>query len=325
MSKEGSFFERKVDKREFLKGFGKFAAITTIATPTLVGAAISVAENLAKQTKQPPSLSVSEIKSRLKELDLRSRQQPEKFETIALETIKLADSYFAANLSYSAGKFINNFKLLWDQDYVKQAMDEGCLNAPVYKPNNIAQTDSISSIININLSEMLYVDKKKRTLSRYPATLLFGSSLHELHHAAPPLIQPDKTDVVYPANNKSGITPTWFKGATALIYTPEFSIPGKTCFSNMYLGLEEVIVQDSTDRLLALLGGTINVETRAMVTSFQRNVIDKLFAGNHKTLLDLQQKSQPIKIIEAVGSKLGSKQQARATGEQYLLDLFSKF
>lgn len=295
--KEKSFpTQLKFTRRDLLKGAG---AASLILLATKIGLDVFGRE----QTPAPEILF-----RKLQKLDQEILSNPQQFPEIASEIGRLALNYFNKEMGYGTEKYTGQIYYLWREDFEKKRREAepGCIQVDVREEEEGFVTPGSQDIV-LDLTSAL-----KRG---NPAIITFTSTLHELHHAIPPMV-----DFYDDEGNYGHI-----KGVLVLVPSTNNSKPGLVCHQSMNGMLEEAIVQDSTNHMIEKMRIRLGSSSRYNLWEerHRKGIIDRLFEGDHKPLLKLQQASQLGEFFNLIGQKLGaSPEQAFGAGKNYLVDVF---
>lgn len=282
----------RLTRRAFLKG----AAAVGIA-------ALATQIDLDKFGIEPTSDEAKHYQTTLSELD-RKIIDIESFEEIAPQVGELAVEYFSQEMGYDARSYQGRLHFLRDGDYKKRMRETGCIERP--------SDESQIAFVHALLPDMFFNLNAHLEISRNRAQMLFQSILHELFHvSAPTLVNTETTPQ------------TKTKGLLILQPNPEKSKPGDICHDTLAFPLEEAIVTDATDRMLQKLGlkkmlPDHDKDYKMWVERYRRGIIDKLFGGDHKPLLDLHQETRQQDFFSLIGQKLGDPAgQAARVADEY--------
>lgn len=199
----------------------------------------------------------------------------------------LAIAFFSRQMGYDRRRFEGKITLLDSGSYfekIKEFMECGNEATVIDDPKNIPMFTEFSG-------DKIYVNAQFKNYNQVHET--FGTFLHELHHAAPP----PRWD-----EEKKAYT----KGLIVLKKGSSLATSGKECLLGYEGGEEEeMVVQDSTKRLLALVAFSSYQAPSVYMEAYRRNVLDSLYGGDHRELLAYQQQSRPADFHRSIGAKLG--------------------
>ncbi len=296
---------------------GTGVALKVLTTPTNGGPDNSGYNKVSAYEGLTPENQA--IRRQLEGFNREIIKNPAKMVELAPTIGAMGVEFFCKEMGYDQNRYKGRITYLSNTEYVKAKLeDSGCIETDT--TDDEAGTIKIdqSDLVLINRDAILHRGSNRSLLNPQAAFDLFGTIIHELHHASSPVVDnPDNSS-------------TKLRGMGILMPDPKSSRGGQICFATDRQQLEETVVQDSTDRMVKKLGIVINTgdDYRAWVQSYQTAVVDKLFGGDHKPLLALQQQTKPAEFLSLVGQKLGAEpQDAKATGENYLIDaiLYRKF
>lgn len=298
---EKSSQQTKFTRGKFLRGMGTAAGLLGLAAAT--GRDTFVSENRADEAIN--------YQTRLAELDAKIIDI-ESFEEVAGQIGDLAVKYFFKEMDYDLDRYNGRLYFVRNSDYEKKKQEiTGCIETDTAE-DEYAFTGVSSQDMVFNLSShLVYTDSK--LISANHAQQLFSDVLHELHHAAPPVLQ----EIDTPAPEK-------WRGLTFLEPKLEKSQANNVCYRVERGPLEEAIVTDSTNFMLERLGLTNMVgkpaeDYRMWVKRYREGIVDKLFGGDHKPLLRLHQQTRQNAFFSLIGEKLRAPSNQRAeAGEEYV-------
>lgn len=254
-------------------------------------------------------------KSQLATLEEEIQRSPESFKEIAPKVGNLAVRYFCSELGYPVSEYEGKIRYQWADEYNLTLQQEtGCINTNT-RDDTIGRIIVTANKLDINLSKILYDKIEKKEVQPEVAINLFGAVIHELHHLTSPLL-PDL---------ESSDPEQKIRGLGILRPDTSNNKGDLVCLRIARLQLEETVVEESTDRMLLKLGidGSGIVYAR-WVSLYRTNVLDNLFGGDNKPLLQLHQKSKPVEFFALVGEKLDAPiNQTQQAGEDYLANLLS--
>lgn len=257
-------------------------------------------------SKEPPPPEA--LIQKLQQLDREILSNPQQFPELAPEIGQLALDYFNKEMGYGPEKYTGQIHYLWREDFEKKRREavSGCIEVDVRKEEEGFVVPGSQEIV-LDLTSALKTGN--------PAIITFMSTLHELHHAIPPMINLYDDEGNYDTIN----------GVLVLVPSTDNSKPGLVCHQNMNGMLEEAIVQDSTNRMLKKMRIKLGSSPQYDLWEerYKKGIIDRLFKGDHKPLLELQQASQLDEFTSLIGKKLGaSPEKAFSAGKNYLVDVF---
>lgn len=301
-----------------LASFGGLAAITlgrresatSPKTPVPAHPTITVAtENLS-----PEALT---YQAKLSALNHEIRSNPNSFKEIAPKVTELALEYFLKEMQYDKSRYNGKFHFHCQEEYTRKIQnDPDCIDRGMDE-NTGAASSVDSEDIEFNLTNILRATAQTNLANQGPAFELFAVALHELHHATPPIIKIEDS-----SQNKKIL-----RGLTPLIPKRQDENGGYVCSQTIRIELEEAIVEDSNQRMLQKLGLISDPDEvyKKWIRLYRQGVIDRLFNGDNKPLLNLQQQSKDQEFFSLVGQKLGfSTDQAAKQGESYLARLLTQ-
>lgn len=294
--REGSH-PAKYTRKDFL--------IKGTAAMGLAGLATKIGFDVFGSKEPPPPEALLRI---LQKLDQEILNNPQRFPEIAPEIGRLALDYFNKEMGYGPEKYTGQIHHLWREDFEKKRRDavSGCIQI-----EGIEESEGFV----VPGSQDIVLDLTTAIKSGNPAIITFMSTLHELHHAIPPMI-----DLYDDESNYDKIN-----GVLVLVPSTDNSKPGLVCHQKTNGMLEEAIVQDSTNQMLKKMRISLGSSPQYNLWEerYRKSIIDRLFKGDHKPLLELQQASQLDEFTSLIGKKLGaSPEQAFSAGKNYLVDVF---
>ena len=247
------------------------------------------------------------------------KRNPKIFSEIAPKIGSLALQYFNKEMGYNPDKYQGKFYYLWNDDYRERIQQDTCIET--VDDNDYASVSASSGRQDIlfNLTNILYKNRSSNDLEELPVLTLFGVSLHELVHATAPLISSYDNNGNSLPQKKRGVV--WYQPSKDDIR--QYLI----CYDVGRMELEEAIAHDATTRMLQPLGIELAVtgEYVSWVKKYRKEVVNKLFAGNHRPLLKLHQQSDQGGFFSLVGQKLGAPEdRALNVGSEYLDTLFTE-
>lgn len=150
----------------------------------------------------------------------------------------------------------------------------------------------------------------------YPATLLFGVSLHELHHHKAPFITLDTPEVIRRISSPGLAEIQYNEGMRGYSLKPGQPLSPMSCPETYRDSLEEAVIEDSTEKILRTFGLRADYYMNQsgyniVVERYQRMVINPLFGGEYLTLLRYQQATQRKEFFELIGERLGHPEETR--------------
>lgn len=287
----------KYTRRDFLIGGAIVIGLTSLATK--IGFDVF-------GSKEPPSPEA--LIQKLQQLDREILSNPQQFPELAPEIGQLALNYFNKEMGYGPEKYTGQIHYLWREDFEKKRREaeKGCIEVDVRKEEEGFVVPDSQDIV---------LDLTSALKTRNPAIITFMSILHELHHAIPPIVY------LYDDEGNYGI----INGVLVLVPSTDKSKPGLVCHEIMNGMLEEAIVQDSTNQMLKKMRLNLGSSPQYNLWEerYRKGIIDRLFKGDHKPLLELQQNSLLDEFTSLIGEKLGaSPGQAFSAGKNYLVDVF---
>lgn len=262
------------------------------------------------ETNKPIQLDKDSREYYRRELDRLNKEafaNPSNFQELAPQIGKLAVAFFCSEMGYEPSWFDGKIWYMWSDKFIKTKEEEsGCIKTNT-KDDAFGFVLVEKDWLGINLSTHAYNTITKQP-SQFAAISLFGSLIHEMHHLYSPLV------------DDPGERGVKIKGIGKLKPNPKESKKDLVCYGASRISLEEAIVEESTQRMVAKLGiGTSPMEYTHLVVGYRR-VLDALFNGDNRPILRLHQQSKPNEIFELVGIRSGakSKEDAKRMGEDYL-------
>lgn len=265
-----------------------------------------------------PRETIQYYQTRLRDLDQEILRNPQAFKEIAPRIGQLAIKYFCDEMGYDPQRYAGKLFYEWYENYNKLYYEKAnCVQTGNVREDNAAFTSYSNQEIVFNLNASLYSDPKNKILRSFPSLVLFHYAIHELLHAS----APTKTLEIreYMLNKDVEMKQ---RGIGVLIPRPESSSDTGVCYSNARGPMEEAIVEDATQRMMAKLGAQTNTPNYdAWVQRYRREVIDRLFGGDHMPLLRLHQQTNQDEFFILIGKKLGysDNQRAGQEGEKHML------
>jgi hypothetical protein len=306
-------------KRSLLKLLGIGGAAVAIGgTAAVIKGISSIPGNpdkkMPNQVEEPLSPENKRMSDRLVTFNKEIYKNPTKMAELAPIIGGLAVEYFCQEMGYDPGRYRGRISYLSGHEYVKAVNEQsGCVVTQT--TDDEAGTIKIDEkdLMLVNRDVLLYSDAQQHHISPSAAFNVFGVVIHELHHASSPIVD----------NPENGVIK--FRGLGMLMPGPSTeSKQGMICYGADRQQLEESVVQDSTDRMTEKLGFKIRAsdEYANWVRAYRSGVIDRLFNGDHRALLSLQQQSKAEEFFALVGQKLdASKAGAADRGNNYLKDV----
>lgn len=313
-------------RRNLLKALGIGGGVTVLGGVPLLW-------KLFGSTKQPPNeepaarfipptslsptssgedLSPEAIRlvAQLSTLNREVVRNPKSFKEVAPKAANLALEYFLKEMDYDASRYSGQLHFLWDDEFKdKINSDKDCIDTEDHEDVGAVQHTQ-SYDIDFNLTRLLNVGLTNvNILNSGPIFELFKASIHELHHAVPPILEVQ-------ANGQNLV----LKGVMVLKPKTETPSGGYICAQSIRHELEEALIQESTNRMIEKLGLSAPDVYSRLANLYKNGVINNLFNGDNKPLLQLHQQTKQNEFFALIGEKIGASIAERSrAGEDYLI------
>lgn len=274
-------------------------------------AKILTSQNSGERT--PVTDEAAYYQDRLKTLNQELSKNPAVFKEIAPRIGDLAIQYFSKEMGYDQKRFLGKIYYERDNQFMQRLQTlSGCITTNMIDDDVAKQVTGTHEII-VNLDKIFNNSDQNGALN--PSVALFGAVIHELLHAAPPILSiPGQESNRFRNHGFSLLRPDLSGSAT----------PGYECTNSSRTQLEEAVVQEATARMTNKIGLPYpsDAEYDLWVNRYRDGILNKFFNGDNKPLLALHQQSQPDELFRTIGTKTGARpEEALQKGEQYLLSV----
>lgn len=337
-----AFWEKPISRRAFIKYAPVAIAVTPEVATQAAIATVSSSRPLLegifsffiRQTHSQPQpinleaafTSPKVLRENLDFLNNQILKQPENSRFYLNQVLRLAVTYFGRELDIDPSPLFNSFSLEEEQLFFQRMVEiRGCKNSDVPLDNR-GYVHPLENIAHIDLDFILYRDVKRKAPRPDAGTFLLAEALHELHHLNSPLKPLDPPELIPDSARGQIAMAIWQKGLISLAANKDKSLPQKTCWTSYRYQLEEAVTQDSTDRMLDKIGLTMTElgQYETYVRIYRRQVLERLYKGNNRSLLLLQQATQKDQFFASIGQKLNAPQGKEAlAGESYVANLLA--
>lgn len=313
-------FTTGLTRRQLLAGGAAFVGLSALVTLGLVN--YQSYFGIRKEKKEEEfSGEIEQTRAYLKKWEEETRLAAERAkgfnefpEEYFPKIADLATAFFSRQMGYDRKRFEDSIFFLNENEFSTIAYDKSCDDIP---------SPAVGASTPIN-EEKIYIRKKRISEAKSPLLTTFSYILHELHHVSAPLEKYNPpiqvTGLDKPVSYKRGLL-------AAILRDDEKNTSEKECL-DLYtyrINLDEAVVQDSTDRLLLLLGIAMSHDYKEWVSLYRDNVLNRFYNGDNKELLSYQQKTQSSFFFQSVGEKLGVKEPHEQidAGDNFLKNLFN--